>query len=525
MGDRKMKVLITTSGLGNRLGNITKYTNKSLVRLGKLASISHIINSYPKDAEFFITIGHYGSHVKQYIKLAHSEIKVTFINIDKYEGIGSSLLYSMNCAKPYLNSEFIFHACDSILPSTLYFEDGNVCLSTKKEDNSQYRTHVIEDNKIKLIEEKGSLIHKNAHIGVIKIKDYDLFWKFADDILINYPTDSSLSDCHVINKMIESGCTFKSQNVNNWFDIGNSKSLSDTKRVFEETFNFKILDKEEENIFIFPSFVIKFFYDSNITKNRVERLRYLKNYGPKLLESTENYYKYEFVEGELSSHNNNAELFYDLLKDLSSNFWTFIEENDSFYQKTKQFYFDKTKDRVNLFYKQRGTTYNDITINGVKIDTLDSLLSKIPTELLCTNKKYHFHGDFILDNLIIQNNKFKFLDWRQDFCGDVNGGDLYYDLAKMNHSLYFDHSLILNNNYNIIENNKDINIELLCKLSSINKREKFNKFILKNNLNIKKINILTAIIWLNMSPLHEYPLSKFLYYLGMYTLQKNVNEL
>ena len=28
------KVLLTTSGLGSRLGNLTKFTNKSLVRVG-----------------------------------------------------------------------------------------------------------------------------------------------------------------------------------------------------------------------------------------------------------------------------------------------------------------------------------------------------------------------------------------------------------------------------------------------------------------------------------------------------------
>ena len=41
------KVLLTTSGLGSRLGNLTKFTNKSLVRVGDKPAISHIIESYP----------------------------------------------------------------------------------------------------------------------------------------------------------------------------------------------------------------------------------------------------------------------------------------------------------------------------------------------------------------------------------------------------------------------------------------------------------------------------------------------
>jgi len=64
------KVLITTSGLGSRLGNLTNYTNKSLIRVADKPAISYIIESYPKDVEFVITLGHYGSHVKQFLQLA-----------------------------------------------------------------------------------------------------------------------------------------------------------------------------------------------------------------------------------------------------------------------------------------------------------------------------------------------------------------------------------------------------------------------------------------------------------------------
>ena len=41
------KVLITTSGLGSRLGELTDYTNKSLVRVTDKPAISNIIESYP----------------------------------------------------------------------------------------------------------------------------------------------------------------------------------------------------------------------------------------------------------------------------------------------------------------------------------------------------------------------------------------------------------------------------------------------------------------------------------------------
>ena len=44
--------------------------------------------------------------------------------------------------------------------------------------------------------------------------------------------------------------------------------------------------------------------------------------------------------------------------------------------------------------------------------------------------------------------------------------------------------------------------------------EQFDNYILSKGLNLKKIKLLNAIIWINMSPLHSYPLSNFLFNLG-----------
>ena len=77
------KVLITTSGLGSRLGNLTDYTNKSLVRVADKPAISYIIEAYPNGTEFIITLGHYGEHVRQFLNLAYPDVKFEFVNIDK----------------------------------------------------------------------------------------------------------------------------------------------------------------------------------------------------------------------------------------------------------------------------------------------------------------------------------------------------------------------------------------------------------------------------------------------------------
>ena len=75
------RVLITTSGMGSRLGRLTDFTNKCLVRVGGKAVISHIIDSYPDDVHFVITLGHFGEHVKQYLRVFIEELQVKLLNL------------------------------------------------------------------------------------------------------------------------------------------------------------------------------------------------------------------------------------------------------------------------------------------------------------------------------------------------------------------------------------------------------------------------------------------------------------
>ena len=111
----EFKVLITTSGLGSRLGELTDYTNKSLIRINDKPSLSHIIESYNQNVEFVITLGHFGSHVKQFLEITYPDHKFTFVEIDNFKGEGSSLGYSISKCESELNCPFIFHASDTII--------------------------------------------------------------------------------------------------------------------------------------------------------------------------------------------------------------------------------------------------------------------------------------------------------------------------------------------------------------------------------------------------------------------------
>ena len=126
-----LTVLITTSGIGSRLGEFTQYTNKSLVRLGDKYSICYIIEQYPENTEFVITLGYYGDHVKDFIELCYPKRTFYFVEVDNYNKIGSSLVYSMLQAKQYLQKPFIFHCCDTIIQEQIKITNCNTLYVNK----------------------------------------------------------------------------------------------------------------------------------------------------------------------------------------------------------------------------------------------------------------------------------------------------------------------------------------------------------------------------------------------------------
>jgi len=237
------KVLITTSGLGSRLGNLTDYTNKCLVRVADKPTISYIIEMYPKDTKFVITLGHFGSHVKQFLQLAYPDYDFTFIEVDKYKGEGSSLGYSILQCKHELNCPFIFHASDTIVKG---FEipklDKNWIVGSYKKDSSQYRTLNLNEGKLVKINEKGELGFDFSYIGLAGIKNYGLFFYNLEKLI--YGGHNDTSDVHVINNMLpEVDFYYKEATHGSWFDIGNTSELTKTRKAFK--INIEVLDKKD----------------------------------------------------------------------------------------------------------------------------------------------------------------------------------------------------------------------------------------------------------------------------------------
>lgn len=510
-----MKVLITTSGVGSRLGNLTKFTNKALVRVGKKPAISYILDNYTKNTEFVITLGHYGDHVRQYIEIAHPDLRVSFVEVDKYEGEGSSLLYSIYCARNLLNEPFIFHACDSIIQHKFVKSriDSNWLGGSKSCGSSHYRTFNVSSDNVSRLNEKGEKSADYDYIGICGVKDHLSFWRNAEEIL---SMGGCPSDYEVIVSMMSDGVLFDVKILDGWRDIGNMESLRKARKSVDDSFD--ILDKDDESIFVLDEKVIKFFYDEKVCANRVQRARLLGNRVPKLLGASKNFYAYRYSNGTVLPKIITPKKIKSLLDWAGINLWNPVPDDGSYRKRCDDFYRVKTTQRINKFLKISGIEDVEEIINGELVPSALTMIEQIDFSLLPAKVPSMFHGDFILENILETGNGFTLLDWRQDFGGTVEFGDLHYDLAKLNHNLTIDHSVVHQNLFCCANDENGIRCQIMVPSINNDCRDVLKTFCLDRGIDYGNISILTAIAWLNMSPLHEHPLDQFLYYFGRYHL-------
>lgn len=520
----KYTVLITTSGIGSRLGNYTLFTNKSLVVLGKKPAISHIIEKYPLDTEFIITLGYFGNHVKEFLEITYPERFFKFINVMPFSGPNSSLGFSMYCAKDFLQKPFIYHACDTlVMNKQIPDANSNWVAGADGRDATNYASFNVNGGIVEKFNEKGMTNFDFIHIGLVGIYSYKEFWSNLEILIKNSSKEMQLNDISVLEILVRNNIKFNLEIFNDWVDIGNSNSLVNAKKMFSSS--HIVLEKPQESISFVKDFVVKFFSDHRIVASRVERMKFLGDTVPALRNFSDHFYSYEFYIGETLSKSVNPEQIINLLEWTKKNLWSYTPDYNlaQFDSLVNDFYIKKSNDRLKEFLESRSINDEHCKINDLVTPSAKDLIIKAMPILLETAQIGRFHGDLILDNILTLGAEFKLIDWRQDFGGNLEFGDIYYDLAKLNHSLYINHEIVMKNEFFIDISQSQIQCGILRKDVHVEMERNLFIFAQSERMNLKKIKLLTAIVWLNMAPLHHHPFDKFLYYYGRYNLWRALN--
>jgi len=519
----KYRVIIPTAGLGSRLTGLSKNINKALISIAHKPGISYIIEKFDKNIEFVIPLGYKGDTVRDFLVLAYPDRKFIFVDIDKYEGMGSGLGYTMLQCREHLQLPFVFVSNDTIVLEDIKPPVNNWMGYAHTENNAEYRSLRIAKRRVEEICAKGAEGDVKAYIGLAGIFDYKEFWDAMDNGINQGAIEvgESFGLRHLIDKDIEP--------INySWFDTGNMDALHKTREYFKENSDANILEKEDEAIWFVNGKVIKFSIDEIFIKRRVERAEKIKGYIPEITSFTKHMYTYKKVEGKIFSNNPSVSNFHYFL-DWMKPFWLpsvlTPSEEKNFNSICMGFYKEKTYDRV----KQYFTTFEQIDteeiINGKQISGIYALLDKVDWKYLSRGTPVRFHGDLHFENILVNSTgkaPFTLLDWRQDFGGILDYGDIYYDFAKLNHGLIMSHELVDRKLFNVEHKLKDVQYDFLRKQNLVECENYFREWIISSGYEYERVQLLTALIFLNIAALHHYPYSLLLFYLGKSMLAENV---
>ncbi len=515
-------VCIPTAGTGSRLQNLTSNLNKSLITVANKPVISHIIEKFSEDTQFVIILGYKGNLVKEFLEIAYPKRKFIFTSVDLYDGEGSGLGRSLMTAKQFLNDPFIFCSCDTIVKEKIPVLDRNWLGYSYRSNCESYRTLSVLNEYVIGINEKNQNSTNQAYIGLAGIFNTNLFWegmskslKYKKDIG-EIPGLTNLFDLKIFPHRFT------------WFDTGQVETLKKARASLKKKNAPQILEKTNEAIWFIEKNVIKYSSDPQFIRNRVNRSKFLGKYIPKIKNSSKHFYSYREEQGDVISSIMTEKLFKNFLKE-ANKFWVINKDQafqEQFYLKCKEFYFDKTKKRVKSFNNELINLDTYKFINDKETKPINQLLDNLNWNLINKGLAGNFHGDFHFENIIYQknNNKFIFLDWRQDFGGDLKYGDIYYDFAKLLHGMIINHKVINEGNF-VINLIKEKAYYDFYRLESLIKCEKqFLLWLKENHFDVNKVIILTALIFINISPLHHSPYDKLLLLLGKSMLGEIVNK-
>jgi len=535
----KHKVCILAAGKSKR-ETVQSNINPALLPLGDKSVLSRIFKQFPKGTEFVIAVGYQGKQVKDYIALVHPSQKITLVDVPTWDGPQSSTAISLFACKEHLQCPFILTTANIIVKEDVPLPDKNWvgiaplphAVDTKDFCIAEISNNLITKfyNKVKTQDLMRSCLDfrtilENILIGICGIKDFKIFWKGLEDIIkYDIESDKKLSmgiENLIIHKLYKTPFTY--------IDTGHDVGYEYANRLYDKNI---VLRKDEEYIYFENGLVIKYFNDKNIISKRLERAKLLKGYIPDVCMYNDNFYAYKNIPGKTLSNVVDNTLFKDILKFYNKNLWEKKKLNSTVKNKFKdaclQFYKSKTEMRIDKFFNKSSIIDKEEKINGITVPTLSELMKNVDWDDLSNGVPVLYHGDFQPENIIVTDEHKHFLiDWRQDFAGILEFGDIYYDLAKMKHALIISGEIIRNNQFEIFNTEDGVAFQYLIKSNLSDYLPILNSFIEDNGYSLEKVNILTNLIYLNIAALHHSPYDKLLYYMGklnLYLTQNNQME-
>ena len=522
------KLCILGAGKGTRNKGVDGL-HKALLPIENKPVISHVLDNFDDRVEVVVALGYEGEQIKSYLSDVYPNKKITYVDVDNYDGSGSGPGYSLLCCKSELQQPFIYTTVDTILTDWNY-DDAFTFVSENWIGASDVR--VEESSNYCLIKSKDGYLEDlyygkgtSAYVGIAGVVEYDKFWSSLEnkenghfvhkDDLHEYQADSGFRGLSQV-KVID----FK------WYDTGNTKSYNEVRKVFNKEV---VANKSDEALFIDNNKVVKYFSDPDKARVRVDRLQFMNKNPLKVSQIHKNMYSYDFVEGRLLSEVNDGSVFKSFLRWYQSDDGldtTTFHDKDDFVKDCKIMYGDKTVSRLKKL--SGGKLDNIKKINGVEVEPIIDLINKIDWTMFYQKAiPSKFHGDLQLENIIYTNDgEFILIDWRESFGDSKEIGDVYYDLGKIWHSLPINGKSVLNEMYEINYTEDEAKINFYFKSNLLEFYKVFEKYCEEVTYDWNTICLVGILHYLNICTLYDNfqggRYGEFLFLLGKLMLTKHL---
>jgi thiamine kinase-like enzyme len=471
-------VIIPTAGLGSRMGNFTKNLNKALLPYKDKPVLGHIIDAFPRDTKFIIPVG-----------------------------------YTLKQCRHHVTGAFWYVPCDTYFDETIVDKvSNNDCYFVKSVPEKDTHLYTMFDVGLDLTIRE--VVFKNttpdtwcAFTGLMYVHNSEQFWQDLDQL-------NSNEFIYIIRRGSDT------RELNTWLDFG-SPEIYQTELSKSQKFDFS---KKDEVTYIVNDRVVKWWLDPGVAEKKYRKAVVNVGVFPPNVTHSGNYMAYDFWPGKTLYEFNNPIAFSELLEWMERNVWQDYEV--SVESAALEFYKTKSLSRIAKFLEKYPNLSPVTTVDGVAVKDYQYYLDNIDWEYLSKTCRPGFmHGDLQFDNIVINSaGEFKLIDWRHEFAGIVEYGDIYYDLAKMAGGFIINYANIKNHNFNIEIDDQAVTLSVPNVDHITVYQRKLKEYVLANDLDYKKVQQLVPIIFWNMAPLHTAPFDIFLWYLGMKLFAELDNE-
>lgn len=427
-------LIILAAGRGTRMprGGIVP---KALMPLSQKAALSWNIDGLANmyDDVVVVASAENASIIQEYCDLVHSRVDINVVIDDNPCGPGGSLHCAMENMRDF-NRNVLLTSCD-----TLWHHYMEACTTMSLDESwmSIAAMPIADDDLARWcrVSVDGEILDKTTDEPTVRTVYTGLGFVLAEDVATFSAAIESQLDFGNMDVQVSAGFANIPMHAEpstgwGWLDIGDAAAYKQAVLVVD---GYDWSKPDEVTYVIKNNVVVKMWRDMALADRR-KKAAIARDLTAAVvpdceLSKTGTFLSYPYMQGvSIYEASGDAAVYMHMLAWYDEQLRDSVNiTHDVRYEAARDFYFSKTQRRI------------DMLISGKRVaqQLFDRIVESSGYSLVTKNvEPGAFHGDFAFGNILYTPgdgpyDNFIAIDWREDFAGHINWGDMRYDVAKM----------------------------------------------------------------------------------------------